>query len=377
MPPTWTGEPCDGASGPPIQVLDPSGQFTADPRFPVDLDDGDLLGLHRDMVLVRQLDTTATALQQQGELGLWASSRGQEAIGVGLAAAVAPSDMVFPSYREHALAWCRGVGISGILGLFRGITNGGWDPAAVGLAVPSIVIGAQVLHAVGYAMGQQLDGGGEATAVVFGDGASSQGDTLEAMVWAASFEAPVVLLCINNGWAISVPAARQSRIPLAQRARGFGFPGLRVDGNDVLAMYAVARAALDYARTGGPVLIEAVTYRMAAHTTADDDMRYRTRAEVDQWQQRDPISRLTAHLVDCGLLDDGALAELQHESQRLAEAVRHEVRTMPMPDVRTLGRHVYASDTRASLVPAGVPPAPAAPAVDSAVRATALSAAHG
>lgn len=379
MPARWAGEPWDHASAPPIQVLDPTGLFTADPRFPIDLDDAALVRLHRDMTLIRQLDTTATALQQQGELGLWASSRGQEAIGVGLASALAPSDMAFPSYREHALAWCRGVGITGILGLFRGITNGGWDPQAVGLAVPAIVIGAQVLHAVGYAMGQQLDGCGDVTAVVFGDGASSQGDTLEAMVWAASFQAPVILLCINNGWAISVPATRQSRVPLAQRARGFGFPGLRVDGNDVLAVHAVAHAALTHARAGGgPVLIEAVTYRMAAHTTADDDMRYRTRAEVDQWQERDPISRLRAHLIECGLLDEEGLAELQQESRRLAESVRQEVRAMPMPDVRTLGQHAYASDhLQPLLADRSVRPAPTAAEADLPPRAPALSAVHG
>jgi len=327
-----------------VALLDSRGHYTGHPQYPVLLDDDALRGLHRDMLLTRQLDITATALQQQGELGLWASSRGQEAVSVGIASALAPGDMAFPSYREHGLAWCLGVDVAGILGLFRGVTHGGWDPA-IGLACPSIVIGSQVLHAVGYAMGQQLDGDPAATVVVFGDGASSQGDVLEAMVWAASFEAPVVFVCINNGWAISVPVTRQSRVPLAQRAAGFGFASSRVDGNDVLAVHGVVGAALNRARSGGgPFLVEAVTYRMAAHTSADDDTRYRSRREVEQWQERDPISRIEAHLVECGLLTQEDLARLEAEGRALAERVRREVRTMPSPDARTLGQYTYASD---------------------------------
>ena len=199
------------------------------------------------MVLTRRIDTEATALQRHGELGIWAQLLGQEAAQIGSGRALRPQDFVFPTYREHGVAWCRDVDPLRLLGLFRGVDQGGWDPNDGNFGLYTIVIGAQTLHATGYAMGMQRDGvvgtgdpdRDAAVIAYFGDGASSQGDVNEAFIFAASYNAPVVFFCQNNQWAISEPIERQTRIPLYQRALGFGFPGVRVDGNDVLATYAV------------------------------------------------------------------------------------------------------------------------------------------
>src|SRR6185437_4130353 len=293
------------------------------------------------LVLIRRIDTEATALQRQGELGIWASLLGQEAAQVGSARALAPQDYVFPTYREHGVAWCRGVDPVTLLGLYRGVNLGGWDPDKYHFHLYTIVIGAQTLHATGYAMGIQRDGAvgtgdpGRDAAVVayFGDGATAQGDVNEAFVYASVFNAPVVFLCQNNQWAISEPNERQTRIPIFQRARGFGFPGVRVDGNDVLAMYAVTRAALERARTGeGPMLIEAFTYRMGAHTTSDDPTRYRIAAEVEEWKLKDPIARVKALLSRNGLADAPFFDEVERDADELAAHVRSECLAMPDPD---------------------------------------------
>ena len=210
------------------------------------------------MVLTRRIDTESTALQRHGELGIWAQLLGQEAAQIGSGRALRPQDYVFPTYREHGVAWCRGLDPLRLLGLFRGVDHGTWNPDENNFGLYTIVIGAQTLHATGYAMGIQRDGAvgtgdPERDAAVvgyFGDGASSQGDVNEAFIFAASYNAPVVFFCQNNQWAISEPIERQTRIPLYQRALGFGFPGVRVDGNDVLATYAVTKAALQRARDG-------------------------------------------------------------------------------------------------------------------------------
>ena len=212
-------------------------------------------------MLVRRVDAEATALQRQGELGIWASLLGQEAAQVGSGRALSPQDYAFPTYREHGVAWCRGVDPLNLLGLFRGVNHGGWDPDEKNFHLYTIVIGAQTLHATGYAMGIQRDGDvgtgdpdrDAAVIAYFGDGATAQGDVNEAFVFASVQNAPVVFFCQNNQWAISEPNDKQTRVPLYQRASGFGFPGVRVDGNDVLAVYAVTKAALDHAREGnGP-----------------------------------------------------------------------------------------------------------------------------
>ncbi|MBB4934274.1 pyruvate dehydrogenase E1 component alpha subunit [Lipingzhangella halophila] len=330
-----------------IQLLTPDGELRDHPDYPLDISTEEIRDLYRDLVLVRRVDTEAVALQRQGELGLWASLLGQEAAQVGSGRALRANDMAFPSYREHGVAWCRGIHPKELLGLFRGVTNGGWDPYEHGCQLYTIVIGTQNLHATGYAMGVQRDGalGEDGTAVIsyFGDGATSQGDTNEAFNFAAVNNAPVVFFCQNNQWAISEPLERQSRVPLYQRARGYGFPGVRIDGNDVLASLAVTRQALRSAREGqGPTLIEAFTYRMGAHTTNDDPTRYRVSAELDEWKQRDPILRMRAYLSDQGIAGDAFFTEVDSEADDLGERVRRECRELPEPDPLDIFREVYA-----------------------------------
>jgi pyruvate dehydrogenase E1 component alpha subunit len=240
------------------------------------------------------------------------------------------------------------------LGLFRGVDLGGWDSQKSRFHLYTIVIGAQTLHATGYAMGVERDGlvgTGDPerdTAVIgyFGDGASSEGDVNEAFIFASSYNAPIVFFCQNNQWAISEPIERQSRIPLYRRASGFGFPGVRVDGNDVLAVYAATTAALERARTGnGPSLIEAYTYRMGAHTTSDDPSKYRLADELEHWRLKDPIERVKAYLNRSGSGDDAFFAEVETEASDTAADLRRRCLALPDPRLLDLFDHVYAEQT--------------------------------
>ena len=263
---------------------------------------------------------------------------------MGSAHAMRPADMAFPTYRESAAAWVRGVDPVDLLGLYRGTTHGGWDPHRHGFGLFTIVLGTQVPHAVGYAMGIQRDGVDEAVIAYFGDGASSEGDVHEAMVFATVESAPVVFFCQNNGWAISEPVERQTRVPFARRARGYGMPAVRIDGNDVLASLAVTRWALDHARRGnGPVFIEALTYRMGAHTTSDDPTRYRPPGDLQEWAARDPLDRLQRYLVQAGAADEGWFAALAGEADALGERIRGAIRGASDPGALEMFDHVYAT----------------------------------
>jgi pyruvate dehydrogenase E1 component alpha subunit len=337
MPPPVSSEP------ELVQLLTPEGERVQHPTYSLDISDEELRGLYRDLVLVRRVDAEATALQRQGELGIWASLLGQEAAQVGSGRAMREDDYAFPTYREHGVAWCRGVDPLNLLGLFRGVNHGGWDPNEKNFHLYTIVIGAQTLHATGYAMGMQKDGAESAVIAYFGDGATSQGDVNEAFIYASVFNAPVVFFCQNNQWAISEPIEKQTRIPLYQRAMGFGFPGIRVDGNDVLAVLAVTRAALQNAREGsGPTLVEAYTYRMGAHTTSDDPTRYRLTDELESWKLKDPIERVKAYLVRTGAADQAYFDEVEAESDQLAAHVRKGCLEMPDPEPLSIFDHVYA-----------------------------------
>jgi 2-oxoisovalerate dehydrogenase E1 component alpha subunit len=346
-------DPVPGASAPHlpqqpdlIQLLTPEGERVGHPDYPLDLSDDELRALYRDLALIRRWDVEATALQRQGELGIWASLLGQEAAQIGAGRAMRPGDMAFPTYREHGVAWARGVDPLQVMSLFRGVDNGGWDPAKLGFNLYTIVIGSQCLHATGYAMGMQRDGAENAVLAFLGDGATSQGEVNEAMIFAASFAAPVVFFCQNNQYAISVPLERQSRVPLYQRAAGFGFPGVRVDGNDVLAVLAVTRAALAAAREGqGPTFIEAFTYRMGAHTTSDDPTRYRLASELEEWKLRDPIARVKAYLARSGIADHAFFDSVDAEGDELAARIRTGTLDMPDPAPTEMFDHVFAEQT--------------------------------
>jgi 2-oxoisovalerate dehydrogenase E1 component alpha subunit len=330
-----------------IQLLTPEGERVEHPDYPLELTTDEIKGLYTDLVLVRRIDTEAIALQRQGELGIWASLLGQEAAQVGSGRALGPRDMAFPTYREHGVAWCRGLDPMKLLELFRGVSHAGWDPAEHRFHLYTIVIGSQTLHATGYAMGIQRDGAvgedGEAAIVYFGDGATSQGDVNEAFIWASVFNAPVVFFCQNNQWAISEPLERQSRIPLYQRSSGFGFPGVQVDGNDVFACLAVTRKAMQAAREGqGPTLIEAFTYRMGAHTTTDDPTRYRLATELEAWKLKDPIERVKAYLVRSGGADAAFFEAVDAEADQLGRRIRKACREMPDPQPLAIFDNVYA-----------------------------------
>ena len=355
MPPPLASAPAAAAGLPPeagapeelIQLLTPEGERVDHPDYPLDISARELQGLYRDLVLVRRMDTEAIALQRQGELGIWASLLGQEAAQIGSARALGAQDMAFPTYREHGVAWCRGVDPVQLLELFRGVSHGGWDPEERKFHLYTIVIGSQTLHATGYAMGIQRDGatgdGGEAVIAYFGDGATSQGDVNEAFIWASVFNAPVVFFCQNNQWAISEPLERQSRVPLYQRASGFGFPGIQVDGNDVFACLAVTRKAMQAAREGqGPMFIEAFTYRMGAHTTTDDPTRYRLAAELEAWKLKDPVERVKAYLVRTGAADQAFFEAIDAEAADVGRGVRQACLTMPDPAPMAIFENVYA-----------------------------------
>ncbi|MET9530002.1 MULTISPECIES: pyruvate dehydrogenase (acetyl-transferring) E1 component subunit alpha [unclassified Streptomyces] len=326
-----------------VQLLTPEGERIEHPEYEVDLTPEELRGLYRDMVLTRRFDAEATALQRQGELGLWASLLGQEAAQIGSGRALRDDDYVFPTYREHGVAWCRGVDPTNLLGMFRGVNHGGWDPNSNNFHLYTIVIGSQTLHATGYAMGIVKDGADSAVVAYFGDGASSQGDVAEAFTFSAVYNAPVVFFCQNNQWAISEPTEKQMRVPLYQRAQGFGFPGVRVDGNDVLACLAVTKSALERARRGeGPTLVEAYTYRMGAHTTSDDPTKYRTDDERQAWEAKDPIQRLKTYLEKQKFADEAFFTGLESESEALGKRVREVVRAMPDPDSMAMFENTHA-----------------------------------
>jgi len=328
-----------------VQLVTPEGQRTPHPEYEASLTGAEIFSMYRDMVIVRRFCAEATALQRQGQLALWAPLQGQEAAQIGAGRALAPSDFSFPSYREHGVAWCRGVPPADTLRVFRATTNGGWDPQKYRHSVPAIVLGNQVLNAVGYAMGVQRDGADEAVITFFGDGASSQGDVLESFVWAASFNAPIVFFCQNNQWGISTPSSTQAKVPLFLRASGFGFPGVRVDGNDVLAVYEVTKRALAQAREGGgPTLIEAYTYRLGAHTTSDDPTRYRVDAEVEVWKHRDPIERVKSLLVHEFGVTTEKFDAVTGEAETLALQLRDDVLAMGKPDPLSMFDHAYAAE---------------------------------
>ncbi|MGN7948767.1 pyruvate dehydrogenase (acetyl-transferring) E1 component subunit alpha [Microbacterium sp. 22215] len=342
-----------------VRVLDQDGRYTpsaaAEQYLPLieAISDAELEQFYRDMVGIRAIDTQATNLQRQGQLALWPPSRGQEAAQVGSARAARAQDTIFPSYREHAVTRIRGVDPVDIIKLMRGVSHGGWDPTDPkngNTRLYTLVLGSQVLHATGYAMGLNFDGRSgtgdldtdEAVIVYYGDGASSQGDVHEAMVFAASYQSPTVFFLQNNHWAISVPVSTQSRVPLVERSAGYGIPSVRVDGNDVLASYAVSRVALDEARSGkGPRAIEAVTYRLGAHTTSDDPTKYRGSDEEQSWAQRDPIDRMRAFLENRGAAGQ-FFADVDAEAADAAEDLRARSVELGPPTADKIFDHVYS-----------------------------------
>jgi 2-oxoisovalerate dehydrogenase E1 component alpha subunit len=326
----------------PVRVIDPDGSQVGDDP---DMTRDELRTLLRWMIVARRLDRECIALQRQGELTVYPGLEGQEAAQIGSASALGPDDFVFPTFRELASALVRGVDPVRYLWYHRGTWHGGpYDPITSRFGPICIPVATQLAHAVGWAMGARRDGTGAVSLAYFGDGAASEGDFHESANLAGVVRAPVVLFCQNNGWAISVPTARQTAGEIWRRADGYGFPGVRVDGNDVLAVRKVTNDALARAREGGgPTLIEALTYRIGAHSTADDPTRYRDDADVDRARAFDPIQRYRTWLAGAGHADGDLVATYEAEAEAFALEVRAGViSTEPLP-VTSMFDWVYAN----------------------------------
>ncbi len=298
-----------------LRILDESGiAGELEPRIP----DRDLLRIHRAMVLARKLDLRMLTMQRQGEMGTFAPGLGQEATQIGQIYPLRPQDWFAPAYRSFGAQLWRGWTIEGLLLLWDGFFEGFEVPEGVNDLPFCIVVGSHVPVAAGIAMAVRNRGDGGVVLTNFGDGALSQGCVNEASNFAAVFKSPVVFVVENNGYAISIPTERQAATPdLARRGPGFGIPAVRVDGNDVLAMIVATTGAVERARRGdGPTLIEAVTYRMGLHTTADDPKVYRSDAEVEAWKKKDPIDRFEKYLGRRGLLNKEAAGRVHAECEQ-------------------------------------------------------------
>lgn len=339
----------------PLQLIDPAGrgretarEAAGDATLEMPSDDV-LVELYRRMVIGRRFDAQATALTKQGRLAVYPSSRGQEACQVGGTLALRSSDWLFPTYRDSMALVTHGVDPVGVLTLLRGDWHSGYDSHAHRAAPQCTPLATNTLHAVGFAHAARLKGEDTVALVMLGDGATSEGDTHEALNFAAVWRAPVVFLVQNNGFAISVPLSKQSAAPtLAHKGIGYGIGSVRIDGNDAAAVHAtVAKAVAHAAAGGGPTLIEAVTYRIEAHTNADDASRYRDDAEVQEWLKRDPIERLERHLTDRGLLDSAAISAAKADAEAAAASLRDRMNAEPELDPMSLFEHVYAEPSTA------------------------------
>jgi 2-oxoisovalerate dehydrogenase E1 component alpha subunit len=335
-------------SATPLGLIDDGGHPVQTPALDMPPDDV-LRELYRHMVIGRRIDAQATALTRQGRLAVYPSSRGQEACEVGAVLALREQDWLFPTYRDTMAVLTRSVDPAEALSLLRGEWHCGYDPYERRVAPQCTPLATSTLHAVGVARAAQVKHEDEVALVMLGDGATSEGDTHEALNFAAVWNAPVVFLVQNNGYAISVPLSKQTAAPaLAYKGVGYGVRSLLIDGNDAAAVYATVKSALAYAAAGrGPTLIEALTYRVEAHTNADDAARYRDSAEVEAWLARDPLHRLATYLRDRGLLDDGDQDKFETEAEQRAAELRTAMAGEMDVDPQELFAHVYARPTQA------------------------------
>jgi pyruvate dehydrogenase E1 component alpha subunit len=322
-------------SGKTFCILDADGNFLEElaPDFDVHFPPDKLRTIYRWLVFSRTADQKALNMQRQGRMGTYAPVLGQEANQIGAALAMEPDDWLFPSYREPVASMMRGLPLSRMYLYWMGSEEGSRTPEGVRVFPNSVPVGTHILHAVGAAWAAKLKKEKIAVVTFFGDGATSEGDFHEALNFAGVFKTPNVFICQNNQFAISVPISRQTASPtIAQKATAYGFDGIRVDGNDVFASYVAAKAALDRARSGGgPTLIEAVTFRLGAHTTADDPGRYRTEAEVEPWRAREPLIRLDKFLRERGVIDDEFIEKIKAESEAEVEEAVIEAEATPYP----------------------------------------------
>ncbi|MYS34006.1 pyruvate dehydrogenase E1 component alpha subunit [Streptomyces sp. KhCrAH-43] len=323
----------------PYRVLGTDAVADVDPEL--------LLRLHAELVRGRRYNAQATALTKQGRLAVYPSSTGQEACEIAAALVLEERDWLFPSYRDTLAAVARGLDPVEALTLLRGDRHTGYDPREHRIAPLCTPLATQLPHAVGLAHAARLKGDDVVALAMVGDGGTSEGDFHEALNFAAVWRAPVVFLVQNNGFAISVPLAKQTAAPsLAHKAVGYGMPGRLVDGNDAAAVHQVLSEAVERARSGGgPTLVEAVTYRMDAHTNADDATRYRGDSEVEAWRDHDPVQLMERELTARGLLDDEGAEAARDAAERMAAALRERMNADPVLDPMDLFTHVYAEQT--------------------------------
>lgn len=326
-----------------MSILDEKGRVDKD--LEPDIEDELLLKLHRMMLFSRRFDERLLSLQRQGRIGTFAPIKGQEASQLGAAALLEDGDWLVPSFRELGAELWRGKSPENVLLVYGGFNEGGVMPEVTNIMPVAIPVGTHMLHAVGIGYGLKYEGKDRIAMTFFGDGATSEGDFHEAMNFAGVLNTPVVFVCQNNHWAISVPLRRQTKAKtLAQKAIAYGIPGIRVDGNDILAVYVAAKEAVERARSGGgPTLIECVTYRMAVHTTADDPTRYRKEEEVKEWEKKDPILRFQKYLKARKLWSDKDGEKLENEiAEEIKQAVtRFEERAQSYTDSLTMFEGVF------------------------------------
>jgi pyruvate dehydrogenase E1 component alpha subunit len=324
-----------------LQILDEEGNCDEELRPP--LDDAQIKKLYEWMVLARTFDEKAFKLQREGRLGTYASILGQEAAQIGSAYALTPADWMFPAFREPGASFVRGLPMRMIFQYWAGDERGSQIPKSLNDYPISIPVATQIPIAVGAALAAKSKGDPIAVMAYMGDGATSKGDFHEGLNFAGVFSAPVVFVCQNNQWAISVPLGRQTAAKtLAQKAIAYGFPGIRVDGNDIFAVYSAAREALARAREGkGPTFIECLTYRRGDHTTADDASRYRSREQVEEWTKKDPIERLQRYMEKRALWTKSYDQAVRAESKEQVESAVHEHESLAPADPADMFRFTY------------------------------------
>jgi pyruvate dehydrogenase E1 component alpha subunit len=332
----------DPTRGECLEIMDREGRV--DEELRPELSDEQLVQLFEKLSTIRAADQLALRLQREGRMGTYAPVLGQEACQVG-AAAMADGDWLVPSYRETGAMWLRGVPLDTMFRYWTGDERGSVWPAELRVLPVAIPVGSQGLHGVGIAWAMKLQGETAAVLVYFGEGATSEGEMLEAFNFAGVFQVPVVFFCSNNQYAISVPRSAQTAAEtIAQKARAFGFPGIQIYGNDLLAVYGAVKEGLDRARAGqGPHLVEAVTYRMGPHTTADDPTRYRDDAEVERMQRYDPLLRLHRYLDQCGLWTDRHQQEMEVRIGRELDQVVERTYAGSAPDPGSIFDYTYAA----------------------------------
>ncbi|WP_081743593.1 pyruvate dehydrogenase (acetyl-transferring) E1 component subunit alpha [Arthrobacter sp. H20] len=330
----------------PVQLVDPAGAHTPHDTYQLPAGDG-LLDAYRKLVIGRRINDQANALVRQGRMAVYPSSHGQEACQVAAAVVIDRQDWLFPTYRDTVAVITRGVDPLEVLTLLRGDWHSGYDPLEHRVATQATPLATQLLHAVGVAHAAKLKGEDTVVLALCGDGATSEGDFHEALNFAAVFHVPVVFLIQNNEYAISVPLSSQTVAPsLAHKAIGYGMPGERVDGNDLAALLSVLGVAVERAREGGgPSLVEAHTYRMQAHTNADDPSRYRSPDDVEKWIPKDPLSRMRIYLREVKLLDDDGETRIAAEAEEMAATLRDGLNTDPVVDPEDLFNYVFTEKT--------------------------------